>query len=182
MFSNDGIILNESVGSGNFDYTETLDGHTWHLKKYTVKVEAGKRYDVRFRGAFNRFKMHSDVIVYNAHGLDDFDNYAYPVHYLYVPENCREIIFEDGVAARPDGTVVTGAFYAPGETVGIENRGTPIGIKDLYRVAVKPEWQGKAIACSFAHTAWSIKNLPNVVSLQRFEYREKLPLANRRSD
>jgi len=176
LFSDDGIILNEKVGTGHFDYTETLDGRTWSLKKYSLKLKAGKRYSVRFRGGFNRFKMNSAVIVYNAHGGDDFDNYAYPAHYLYVPKNCREIIFEDGLAVRPDGTLTTGAFYAPGETLSKENRGIPIGIKNLYRVAVKPEWKGKVIACSFGHTAWSLKNLPNVLSLQRFEYNESPPI------
>jgi hypothetical protein len=173
VFTDDGILLNESVGPERFDSTETLDGHTWQMKRYTLKVEAGKRYTVRFRGGFNRFTMRSPVIVYNSHGGDDFDNYGYPAQYVYVPEHCTEIIFEDGIAARPDGTAVTGAFYAPGETVTDANRGTPIGIKNLYRVAVKPEWQGKVIACAFAHTSWSLKNLPNVLSLQPFEYHEK---------
>lgn len=173
LFSDDGILLNEPVGGpGHFDYTETIDGRTWQMKKFTVTVKAGMRYYVRFRGGFNRFKMHSPVIVYNSHSGDDFDNYAYPYHYLYVPKDCSEIIFEDSLAAKPDGTYATGVFFAPGEAIGPENRGVPIGIKNLYRVAVKPEWKGKVIACSFGHTAWSLKNLPNVVSLQRFAYDE----------
>jgi len=173
LFSDDGIILNEPVGgAGHFDYTDTIDGRTWQMKKFTVSVKAGMRYYVRFRGGFNRLKMNSNLIVYDSHSNDDFDNYAYPAHYLYVPKDCSEIVFEDGIAARPDGTYVTGAFYAPGETIGPENRGTPIGIKNLYRVAVKPEWKGKVIACQFGHTSWSLKNLPNVLSLQRFEYNE----------
>ncbi len=65
-----------------------------------------------------------------------------------------------------------GAFYAPGETLTKDNYGTPIGIKGLYRVAVKPAWKGKVIACSFGHTSWSLKNLPNVLSLQKFKYVE----------
>jgi hypothetical protein len=172
IFTDDGIILNDAVGTGNFDYTDTVDGRTWHMKRYTLKVDAGKTYYARFRGGFNRFKMNSDIIVYNAHSNDDFDNYAYPTHYFYVPKSCTEIIFEDGLAAHPDGTVSTGAFYAPGETLTKDNYGTPVGIKGLYRVAVKPEWKGKVIACSCGHTCWSLKNLRYVLSLQRFDYAE----------
>ncbi|MEO6908871.1 MAG: hypothetical protein ABI210_13380, partial [Abditibacteriaceae bacterium] len=173
IFTDDGILLNETAGSGNFDYLETVQGHTWSMKKFSLKVEAGKKYYARFRGGFNRFKMNSDVIVYNAHQEDDFDNYAYPVQYFYVPKDCEEIVFEDKSAAQPDGKVTTGAFFMPGETVTDENRGTPIGIKNLYRVAVKPEWKGKVIACAFGHASWSLKNLPNVLSMQPFKYEEK---------
>jgi len=172
VFSDDGIMVNDKVGTGNFDYTETIDGRTWSMKRYRLKVDAGKIYHARFKGGFNRFKMNSDLIVYNAHNVDDFDNYAYPVQYLYIPKNCTEIIFEDGSAVRPDGTVSTGAFYAPGEQLTAENYGAPIGIKNLYRIAVKPDWKGKVIACAFGHTSWSLKNLPNVLSLQRFDYEE----------
>ncbi len=175
VFTDDAILLNEKVGVGHFDYAETLDGRTWRLKRFTLPVEAGKRYTVRLQGGFNRFKMNSDVIVYNAHGGDDFDNYAYPPHYLYVPRMCREIIFEDMIALRADGTVATGLFFAPGEKRGKENAGAPVGIKNLYRVEVKPEWRGKVIVCQFSHTSWSLKNLPGVVALQPFEYDEPLP-------
>lgn len=172
VFSDDGILLNEKVGPGNFDYKETLDGRTWHLKKYTLTVEAGKRYYVRFQGGFNRFKMTCDTIVYNSHNGDDFDNYAYPPQYLYVPKACGEIIFEDHHGTKPDGTVSTGIFFAPGEKWGKENGGVPTGIKNLYRVAVKPEWKGKVIACQFSHTSWGLRNLPGVLALQPFEYNE----------
>jgi hypothetical protein len=175
LFSDDGIIINEKVGEGNHDDTETIDGRTWHLKRFTLNVEAGQRYTVRFRGGFNRLRMHSDVVLYNAHSGDDFDNYAYPAHYLYVPEDCTEIILEDGLATRPDGAVTTGLFYDPDEGADQGQRGTPIGIPNLYRVVVKPEWRGKVIACAFGHTSWSLKNLPNVLALQRFAYDQAKP-------
>ena len=163
----DGIILNDKVGKSNFDYTETVDGRTWHMKKYTLKVQAGKKYYAQLKTGFNRFKMNSEVVVFTAHNADDFDNYAYPVHYLYVPKNCTEIVFES-----MGGPSSVGAFYPIGARPTKENYGVPIGIKDLYRIEVKPEWRGKVIACSFAHTGWSLKNLPNVFSLQPFEYTE----------
>ena len=143
------------------------------MKKYSLKVGAGKKYFARFRGGFNRFKMNSDVIVYNSHTYDDFDNYAFPVQYLYIPKNCDEIVFEDKSAAKPDDKVTTGAFFASGETITDKNRGTPSGVKELYRVAVKPEWKGKVIACSFGHDSWTLKNLPSVIAMQPFEYGEK---------
>jgi hypothetical protein len=36
IFTDDGIILNDKVGTGNFDYTETVDGRTWSMKRYTL--------------------------------------------------------------------------------------------------------------------------------------------------
>lgn len=36
-----------------------------------------------------------------------------------------------------------GYFYLPGEDAGEENHGTPLGIKNLYRVGVKPQWRGR---------------------------------------
>jgi len=169
VFTDDAVLINEKVGAGTSDYKEAFDRRTWHMKRFTLQVEAGKTYRVRFRGGFNRFKMHSEVVVYNSRSNDDFDNYGYPVHYLYIPKNSSEIVFED------TGMITsTGAFYAPEKRgqLSNENRGTPIGIKGLYRVQVQPEWNGRVIACSFAHTSWSLKNLPPVLSLQNFNYAE----------
>ena len=95
----------------------------------------------------------------------DFDNYAYPAQYLYVPEGCTEIVFEESAG-------LPGHFYLPGEDVGKENHGTPLGIKNLYRVGVKPQWRGRVIAAQFAHSGWSLRSLPNVLALQPFDYAE----------
>lgn len=169
VFTDDAILINEKVGTENSDYKETFDERTWSMKRFNLNVEAGKTYRVRFKGGFNRFKMRSEVIVFNSRSNDDFDNYAYPVHYFYVPKDCSEIIFEDSAAKTS-----TAAFYAPGQggKLSKENHGTPLGIKGLYKVKVQPEWKGKVIACAFGHTSWSLKNLPAVLSLQPFEYME----------
>ena len=160
-----GVLVQEKVGPANSDYTETIEGRTWHIKRFNLKVEAGKKYTIKFAGGFNRFKMHGKLIVYNVRYPNDFDNYAYPTQYLYVPKDSTEIVFENS-AGEP------GYFYLPGEKVGKENHGTSIGIKNLFSVAVKPEWRGKAIAAQFAHTSWSLKSLPNVLALQPFDYAE----------
>lgn len=170
IFSDDGVILETKVGPHNFDYKETIGDSTWHLKKLQVKVEAGQKYVLRFRGGFNRFKTNSDMVVFNAHHSDDFDNYSYPPHYFYVPKDAEEIIFEDANAVKPDAAIVTGVFFLPGEPPAEPVRGEAVGIKDLYRFKVIPEWKGKVIACSFSHTAWSLKNVPNVLAMQPFRY------------
>lgn len=163
--SDEGLVLREIVGPGNSDYSETIEGRTWHMKRCTLKVEPGRRYTMRFNGGFNRLKMNSKVIVYNTRYPDDFDNAGYPAQYFYVPKNCSEIVFESS-AGSP------GYFFLPGEKVGKENHGTPLGIKNLFRVVVKPEWRGKVIAAQFAHTSWSLRSLPNVLALQPFDYDE----------
>ncbi len=165
VFSDDGLLLQANVGPDSFDYTDTGENRTWHMKRFTLKVEAGRKYTIKFTGAFNRFKMNSKVIVYNTRHPNDFNNYAYPAHYFYVPKDCGEIIFEDLLGS-------SGSFFLPGEKVGKENHGTPLGIKNLYRVAVKPQWRGKVITAQFAYSEWSLKNLPNVLSLQPFDYAE----------
>lgn len=163
--SDDGLLLQGIVGPDSFDYTETIESRTWHMKRFSLKVEAGRMYTIKFTGGFNRFKMNNKLIVFNTRNPNDFDNYAYPPHYLYVPKDCSEIVFENS-AGSP------GYFFRPGEKDGKENHGTPLGIKNLYRVDVKPEWRGKVIVAQFAHSSWSLRNLPNVLALQPFDYAE----------
>jgi hypothetical protein len=176
VFTDDGVALNEKVGAVNFDYEEKVRDFTYAMKKISLPVKAGKKYFVRFKGSFNRFKMNSDLIVYNAHNSDDFDNYGYPTQYLYVPKDCDEIIFEDKEAIKHGGSGFTGAFHAIGKKwneYSKDEYGIAIGIKDLYRVKVKPKWKGTVIACNFGHTNWSLKNLPDVLAMQPFEYDEE---------
>ena len=167
LYTSAGNIIDEPVGTGNFDYTETIGGRTWHMKQYTLNVTAGTTYYARFRGGFNRFKMHSEIVVFNAHGGDDFDNYAYPPHYFYVPQDCTEIIFYDGIAAQSG---YTGSFKLPGETTWTQ--GTALGIQNLYRIAVPQSWKGQVVVCQFGHTVWNLKNIPNVLAMQPFAYDE----------
>jgi hypothetical protein len=169
VFTDDAVLVNDKVGTGNFDYKDTIQERTWSMKRYTLKVEAGKKYQVRFRGGFNRFKMRSEVVVFNSRGDDDFDNHSYPVHYFYVPKQCTEIVFEETNIKDPTGT-----FFAlkPGGKRSKSVHGTALGIKGLYRVEVPPEWQGQVIGCAFGHPGWSLKNLPAAFSLQPFEYAE----------
>ena len=171
IFNDDGVILKEIVGKSRFDYLEKLgDGpgaRVWNMKKFTLKVEAGKRVDFKIDNGYNRFKMNSDEIVYTVHHSSDFDNYGYPAHYFYVPKNCDEIVFEDWVTGN--ATTSPLGFGASGEPSVF---GTSIGIKGLYRIEVKPQWKGKVIACRAAHGGWNLKNLPNIFTLQPFEYKE----------
>lgn len=169
VFTNDGVLLRESLGE-RADYTETIEGRTWKLRRFSLRVTAGAKYFFRLRGSFNRLKFHSLVVVFNAHHQDDFDNYAYPVQYFYVPGNCTQLVYEDLIdpAAAP-----AGRFFLPGlqeEDKGL--RGMPLSIKNLYAVTIRPEWRGKVLACSFAHTSWSLKNLRSPLALQKFSYSE----------
>lgn len=166
IFTDEGILLKEPLG-GLADYTETIEGRTWKLRRFSLTVAAGKTYSFRLRGGFNRFKLHNPEVVFNAHNLDDFDNYAYPVQYFYVPRGCTQLVYEDLTDPK---TVPPGRFFLPGQRESIA--GTPLGIKNLYGVAIKPEWRGQVLACAFGHTSWSLKSLACPLSLQPFSYTE----------
>jgi hypothetical protein len=164
-------LISATVGAGNYDYTETIGSGTWYMKQFTLNVTAGTRYDVILHNGWNRFKMNSNVVVFNERNYDDFDNYAYPPHYLYVPQNCSEILFTDGYAAQSG---YTGAFKLPGEAS--YTYGTATGVTNQYRITVPQAWKGQVILCQFGHTAWAIQSPSSVVALQPFAYNEVSPL------
>ena len=166
IFTDEGVLLKERLGE-LADYTETIEGRTWKLRRFSLSVKAGKTYSFRLRGAFNRFKLHSPLVAFNAHNLDDFDNYAYPGQYFYIPRGCTQLVYEDLTDPK---TVPPGRFFLPGQPERIA--GAPLGIKNLYQIAIPPAWRGQVLACSFGHTSWSLKNLASPLSLQVFSYNE----------
>lgn len=166
VFTDAGILLQETLGE-RVDETEIIEGRTWKLRRFSLTVTAGKKYVFRLRGAFNRLKLPPPLVVFNAHNPDDFDNYAYPVQYFYVPRKATQLVYEDLTDPK---LAPPGAFYLPGQP---ERRyGEPLGIKNLYTVALPPEWRGKVLACAFAHTSWSLKNLSSPLALHPFAYSE----------
>lgn len=164
----DNFIEKEQVGSQNFDYKETLvSDRTWSMKKFQLKVEKGKVYNINLSGGFSRIKMQTPgIVLFKNPGLQDFDNYAYPVQYFYVPKAATEIIFYDAFA---EGLNERGYLVAPN---GVAQKRETLGAKNIYRVAVSPESRGKVWMANFGHPQWSFKNIPNITSLQKFGYSE----------
>lgn len=167
IFTDDQSINNEKIGKGNYSHTEIINNETYYLKKITFPVEKNKKYYVQLSNGFNRLKVNTQgIVLLKVPGQQDFDNFAYPVQYFYVPSDVTEIIFSD---AEPEGTNGRGYLIAPN---GEQLKRVATGVKDIYKVQVQPAWRGKIWTALFGHPTWSFKNIPNITSLQRFSYTE----------
>ena len=169
VFSRDGnVITREFVGTKNFNYQEKL-GNTriWSLKKFKMKVEKGVVYNISLSGGFSRVKMITEgIVLFKNPGMQDFDNFAYPVQYFYVPKAATEIIFSD---AFGEGLNERGFLIPPN---GVPLKRQAMGTRNTYSVPVLPENRGKIWTANFGHPTWSFKNIPNVTTLQKFHYSE----------
>jgi len=167
IFTDTSIIVDTVVGTKNFDYSETIAGREWKLKKFKFKIVKGTTYQVQTSYGFSRVKLNTPGIVLFKHpGGQDFDNYGYPAQYFYVPKAVTEIVFYD---AEPEGRNGRGFLIAPDGKV---MKREPAGAKDIYRVPVAQPYRGKIWKANFGHPSWSFKNIPNITSLQNFEYQE----------
>lgn len=167
IFSDTKSFVKENIGQQAYDYKETISGHTWYMKKYKITIQKGGIYHIRASYGNNRVKINTPgIVLFKTPGAEDFDNYAYPIQFFYVPEDTKEIIFYD---AQPEGTNGRGFLITPsGKAL---NRQTT-GMKDLYKVQVAPADRGKIWTANFGHPSWSFKNIPNYTSLQKFQYVE----------
>lgn len=168
LYTDQQVIVEDSVGVKNFDYTTTLEGRVWKMKTYTVDIIKGTTYYLHTSYGFSRIEIQTPGIVLfkNPGGLD-FDNYQYPVQYFYVPKSATEIVFTD---AHPEGTNDRGYMIAPD---GTRLKRQPTGFADIYQVPVAPRYRGKIWTADFGEPSWSLKNMPNITSLQKFDYIEK---------
>ncbi|MBO9592154.1 MAG: DUF4838 domain-containing protein [Niabella sp.] len=160
-------VFKQTVGKVNSDYTETIGDKTWSMKRLRIKVEKGKVYTLQTGNGFSRVIIKSPgIVLFKTPGAEDFDNYGYPVQYFYVPRSATEIIFYD---ALPEGTNGRGYLVTPdGKSLKREMTGS----KNIYRVPVASQYRGKVWIAEFGHPTWSFKNIPNITSLQNFDYNE----------
>ncbi len=167
VFSNDSILIKDTVGQKNNDYTEKAGNREWKLKRFKMKITKGKTYFIQTSYGFSRIKINTPgVVLFKNPGQQDFDNYAYPVQYFYVPKADTEIVFFD---TEPEGRNGRGYLIAPDGKV-MKREST--GVKDIYRVPVAQPYRGKVWKANFGHPSWSFKNIPNITSLQDFDYNE----------
>ncbi|SDC70208.1 DUF4838 domain-containing protein [Niabella drilacis] len=167
FYTEDEILLYDSVTKLNSAYIDDLGGRKWWMKTYKVSIMKDKVYHLQINGGSSRVKIKtSGIVLFKNPGIADFDNYQYPVQYFYVPKNTREIVFFD---AYPEGTNGRGYLI---DASGHRLKREYLGIKNIYRVPVLSGNDGKVWTADFGHAAWGLKNIPNISSLQRFEYRE----------
>lgn len=167
IFTDDSVIIDETVGAGNFDYQETLTGRTWKLKHLSFNIEKGETYQIQTSYGNSRIKLTtSDIVLFKYPGSSDFDNYQYPMQYFYVPEDVSEIAFFD---AQPEGTNGRGFLVTPD---GTRLKRMSTGAKNVYKVPVDKKYRGKIWTADFGHPTWQFLNIPNITSLQKFGYEQ----------
>lgn len=131
---------------------------------FTILLKKGV-YSLRF-GAYYQFSTvkFPEGIVFTG-GTNHYDNYQYPVQYIYVPPDVDAIIYQD---AHGPGTNRKGYWRDPSG-----NRHDPEQIApQTYRIAVPSEQKGKVWQLVIGHTAWRLLNIPNVYSVNCFRVEE----------
>lgn len=167
IFTDDSILVNEKVGTDHNDYSETLTGRTWKMKRFSINIQKGKTYYIQTSYGFSRVKINTPgIVLFKNPGGQDFDNYQYPVQYFYVPKTTTEIAFFD---AHPEGTNGRGFLTNPD---GVLIKRTPTSFKNVFTVPVAPQYRGKIWTANFGHPSWRLLNIPNITSLQKFGYEE----------
>jgi hypothetical protein len=166
FYTRDEILIKETVGETNHSFSESIEDKEWKMKRYSIDVKAGKTYQIRLRHGFNRFVTESPLPLFSSQGYEDFDNYAYPDKYFYVPKNATQVVFSD---PHPEGLNGKGYLIDPDGNV---HKRTPIGAPGLFTVPVEPRHRGRVWTARFGHPSWSLRNVPNVVSIMPFDYDE----------
>lgn len=112
---------------------------------------------------FSRIIFPGNIPFFSANHL--YDNAGYPLLYIYVPKDVKEIVYTD--------------FYGP----GTNDRGywiNPAGehvkpelIKySTYRIAVPSQFRGRVWTLNIGHSSFEVLNIPKVYSLNNFNYKE----------
>lgn len=167
VYSHNKSLIDERVGQENFNYIEELTGHKWFLKRYKLKILKDETYFIETSDGFSRVIINNPgiVLLKNA-GNQDFDNYQYPLQYFYVPKDADKIVFYD---KEREGINGRGYLIAPN---GEKIKRQETGLKDIYIVPVAIRDRGRIWQADFGHPNWRLKNIPNIVSLQEFNYQE----------
>ncbi len=169
IFTADNILIEETVDSANSTFSEVDEGkyHKWYMKKFVVNVVKGETYFIKTERGFGRATIKTPgIVLFSYNGGQDFDNFAYPVKYFYVPKGTKEIAFYD---AEPEGLNGRGFLFTPN---GILLHRIKTNSRNIYKVLVPAGMDGKTWVANFGHPTWSFKNIPNQTSLQKFVYKE----------
>ncbi|MCD2424477.1 DUF4838 domain-containing protein [Niabella pedocola] len=166
VISSDGlIILNDVVTRENADYFETNgNGHTFYYKRFQIVTQPGKSYTIKNPWSV---KMITNELLWVYNYPNDFDNYAYPGKYIWVPQNASEIIVKNDPTNGHSYGVWDGSYIAQPELLSAGVDGFSI-----YRIPVPVSERGKCWRLWFGQGIHEILNLPNICALQPFSYPE----------
>lgn len=132
----------------------------------TVKVDLPKGNYVLTFGAYYRWSriIFPDNIAFFSSGKF-YDNYGYPLLYVYVPKDVTEIVYNDahgpGLNNRGDWIDPAGKHIKP-ELIKY----------DTYRVPVPPQYRGKVWILNIGHSSFNLLNIPDLYSLNPFGYKD----------
>lgn len=151
----------------------TGDSKTWFEKMipagkdnyYTIKVRLqGGHYTLDF-GEFARFSriIFPTDIVFISSGISYYDNAGFPIHYVYVPNDVSEIVYQDDLGP---GINRRGYWLDPdGKKIEAQK------IKDkVYRVKVPEKNRGRVWTLVIGHRSFKMLNIPNTFSIRKFDY------------
>lgn len=148
-----GVILEKNIAAGKTDYTNiilTLDEGV-----YTIVWGKGQR--------FSRIQFPRDIVVISSD--HNYDNAGFPLHYVYVPKDVEEIVYQDvlgpgvnrrGYWLRPDGVKVQPQKLQA----------------NIYKIPVPLAYRGKVWTLNIGHRQFKMLNIPDYYSLNSFLYIE----------
>lgn len=145
-------------------YNKVIAGSKDGYETIKLDLPAGK-YTLTF-GAYYRFSrliFPADIVFVSSN--KNYDNYRYPMLYVYVPKGATEIIYTD---ANGPGTNGRGNWIDPsGKTI------QPQLVKyTTYRIPVPKQYSGSVWRLNMGHKSFQLLNIPDIFSLTDFEYKE----------
>ncbi len=167
VFSSDSLYLDESIDADSgYTYIDTLaNGNLRYMKTFNFNIVEGQKYLISTKGGLGRLTFNTPgIVLFQNTEPDDFDNFAYPLKYFYVPIGTKEIAYFDNQTDNDGGSIrpPTGELLTRMRT----------NIIGTYKVVVPTGQDGKLWVAAFGHTQWGLLSIPNQTSLQKFLYTE----------
>ncbi len=112
---------------------------------------------------FSRFIFPADIPLFTPDTY--YDNYKYPLQYVYIPKGVTEIVYYDELGPEKRSG---GVWFNP---VGQKVASTLVRGK-VYKVKVNSEAAGKVWTFKIANRNYSLLNIPNLFSVNNYSYQE----------
>ncbi|OJW05019.1 MAG: hypothetical protein BGO52_21290 [Sphingobacteriales bacterium 44-61] len=108
---------------------------------------------------FTRLAFPADIIFISSD--KNYDNYQYPVQYVYVPADVNEIVYRDVHAAQQKGLAY---WVDPGK----KKIRPELVTGTVYRVTVPDQYKGKVWGFFVGHSGYQLLNIPSFFSVNNF--------------
>lgn len=143
------------------DLKEVVVGQKGELTtKYSITLREGSYY-IQF-GVYYQFsalKFPKNIVFTSS--SKQYDNYQFPVMYVYIPKDVDAIIYQDDHGPGHNGK---GYWLDESGKKHIAKKIAP----NTYRITVPEANKGKVWNLVIAHPSWNLLNVPNIYSLNCF--------------